>query len=594
VLSAEDATVADYEETQNVITNEFGLYALQIGSGTPTASFTALGMTNVKWETGNKYIRVAIDPKGGSDYAVIGTTQLLSVPYAMYADKAGMARETTSAGGTRAGAVSTSAAGTGTANYLTKFTAANTIDNSQVFDNGTNIGIGTTAPASHLHITTNTAAPIEHLRMENTSSTGSGKFIMYNDNSLNYHTFTKYGSAVPGVYGGNTLFPYANLLAFGSNNSSTVMANGANIGFATVNGGNAYFKFIGVQATGNVGLGGNATPTVGVHINRTDAASDTVKITNNTTGHTSTDGLDIRTTGNAAEIINRENASLAFGTNNTESMRIDALGNIGIGTTTPTVKLEVAGQVKISGGAPGSGKVLTSDAAGLASWQTPSAPVVTGTITGFVRLFDPYGNGVYTNLANTLVSIDGTSTTTNTDAFGKFTFTNLPAGTYALTATKAGYGTDKLPWVSLVGGTTPAYVGSIKLSQIPTFNANAIAVSNTAGTLTVGGTVNGATTYKRTVGLFIGNTASVSSNPANYIAFQSDNIAAAANAYSFTLTPAFLAGLGIPSGSIVYFIAYSINLDNANSSAYTDLITGRKVYTALGSAPTTVASIVMP
>ncbi len=46
-------------------------------------------------------------------------------------------------------------------------------------------------------------------------------------------------------------------------------------------------------------------------------------------------------------------------------------GNVGIGVATPTEKLEVNGQVKITGGSPGAGKVLTSDAAGVASWETP-------------------------------------------------------------------------------------------------------------------------------------------------------------------------------------------------------------------------------
>ena len=67
-----------------------------------------------------------------------------------------------------------------------------------------------------------------------------------------------------------------------------------------------------------------------------------------------------------------------IGNGTADSSRSNALtviknGNVGIGTAEPTATLEVAGQVKITGGAPGANKVLTSDGAGLASWQTPAA-----------------------------------------------------------------------------------------------------------------------------------------------------------------------------------------------------------------------------
>jgi hypothetical protein len=44
-------------------------------------------------------------------------------------------------------------------------------------------------------------------------------------------------------------------------------------------------------------------------------------------------------------------------------------GNVGIGTENPSAKLEVAGQIKITGGSPGEGKLLTSDNNGTASWK---------------------------------------------------------------------------------------------------------------------------------------------------------------------------------------------------------------------------------
>ena len=48
--------------------------------------------------------------------------------------------------------------------------------------------------------------------------------------------------------------------------------------------------------------------------------------------------------------------------------------DVGIGTTAPDAKLDVNGQLKIRGGVPGGGKVLTSDALGLATWEHLPTP----------------------------------------------------------------------------------------------------------------------------------------------------------------------------------------------------------------------------
>ncbi|NEN25321.1 hypothetical protein G3O08_18690 [Cryomorpha ignava] len=80
-ISILDGDNAEYIETHTITTNSFGLYTLAIGGGTPVEG----SMSDVTWSAGNKSIKVEIDPDGGSNYSDLGTTELLSVPYALYA-----------------------------------------------------------------------------------------------------------------------------------------------------------------------------------------------------------------------------------------------------------------------------------------------------------------------------------------------------------------------------------------------------------------------------------------------------------------------------------------------------------------------------
>ena len=74
-----------YQETDTATTNQFGLFTAFIGSGSVTMG-TFSGIT---WATGNKYLEVALDATGGNNFIGMGTTQLLSVPYALYAQTSG-------------------------------------------------------------------------------------------------------------------------------------------------------------------------------------------------------------------------------------------------------------------------------------------------------------------------------------------------------------------------------------------------------------------------------------------------------------------------------------------------------------------------
>jgi hypothetical protein len=74
-----------FEETHLPFTSQNGLISIEIGNGTPLKS----NLSNIDWSSGTYYIKTMIDPDGGNNYSLFGTTQLLTVPYAFYAEKSG-------------------------------------------------------------------------------------------------------------------------------------------------------------------------------------------------------------------------------------------------------------------------------------------------------------------------------------------------------------------------------------------------------------------------------------------------------------------------------------------------------------------------
>lgn len=79
-----NSTIVVYSEIQTPTTNENGLVTFEIGTGTSSDDFSA-----IDWGNGIFFIKTETDLNGGTDYSITGTSQLLSVPYALYAKKAG-------------------------------------------------------------------------------------------------------------------------------------------------------------------------------------------------------------------------------------------------------------------------------------------------------------------------------------------------------------------------------------------------------------------------------------------------------------------------------------------------------------------------
>ena len=137
-------------ETHSVTTNQFGLFTASIGTGVVVAG----NFSTIDWSLNSKYLQVEIDL--GAGFADMGTSQLLSVPYALFAAAGNQGPQGIQGiqgiqgppGNDGAQGIQGiqgppgSANINGTVNYVVKFTSATAGGNSQIFDNGSFVEIG--------------------------------------------------------------------------------------------------------------------------------------------------------------------------------------------------------------------------------------------------------------------------------------------------------------------------------------------------------------------------------------------------------------------------------------------------------------------
>ena len=183
-----------YSERDTATTNQFGLFTCQVGAGNVISGTFA----TINWGAAAKFMQVDLDPTGGSSYTAMGTTQLVSVPYALYAQTSGngagpagatgptgLTGATGNIGATGPTGANGATGSTGATGFLQAGTAAGNTAfwngtqwqvNSNLYNNGGNIGIGTSSPGFSLHLLFNGGG--QYQKIENLAG-GSSPYGIY-------------------------------------------------------------------------------------------------------------------------------------------------------------------------------------------------------------------------------------------------------------------------------------------------------------------------------------------------------------------------------------------------------------------------------
>ena len=221
-------------------------------------------------------------------------------------------------------------------------------------------------------------------------------------------------------------------------------------------------------------------------------------------------------------------------------------------------------------------------------------PVLIGKLTGYVNVYDEYGNRL-PDRSGVTVTVDGTGKSAISDAKGKYEIADLSTNTYNIIVSKPSFTNDTIKSVAFVGGNVAAIL-NVFIGQTPTFKATNLTAGINNGYVQLSAVSSAAASkFPSYYGGFIayfGNTNNVSNK--NYLYSSTLPFSFLAPNPNFTLSTGYntsdLKTYGFTSGSTAYIVVYPINLRGAS---YYNPATNSYEYTAIGT-PSNVVTVTIP
>lgn len=210
----------------------------------------------------------------------------------------------------------------------------------------------------------------------------------------------------------------------------------------------AYVDRMILTSNGDVGIG-TTSPGKKLDVNGMMRMSGQHFIFNSTNGVINWSG--------AGNLYFRINNNTGDETSFTERMILTSSGDLGIGTPSPVARLDVQGSIRIGDGNQDVGKVLTSNAFGVGSWQTLPTQIAAGSTTGNTVYWNgtawANSSNIYNNDGN--VGIGTTSPAAKLDITGTFKITDGSEGAgKVLTSDATGFASWQTIPTQIAAGTT--------------------------------------------------------------------------------------------------------------------------------------------